>query len=809
MNQQYDLMSPNLLVSVMDKIDTPMVLINIAGCVTYANAAILKRLSPDGADYQGRVFTDISDGVQTGAFQRSHCVITATPNPMHGTVQPLFDAAGTLIGQLFVAVPPFMQTWSNLDELQNREMRWETAMETGGQAVWDTWDTAGDFYVSQTWYDIRRIDADRYPIQDHNWTDHIHPSDLPHVLSELERQTAGETDDVNYQYRCRYDDGDWIWIQSRGRVVTRDRDGVPERTIGTDTNITAFKQIEAGYEALTERLKLAMEVSEIGLWHFQLEKGQVHWDDQMLAIYGIEDEQHMRPQAEWLDTIYPDDREPMMAYSENCLRQKSDFSKDYRILRPSGEVRHVRSRARYLENHDHSGPSFLGVNIDITDDIAKTNALEKARAAMEFESRHDPLTGLANRRKLDEVHSQIIAQAAHNAATPDFAVLHIDLDRFKEINDTHGHAAGDAVLVHVAHLIKRIVADAGLVARVGGDEFVVLIDGQSPAGWLDDLAQKLITATRMPYNFEGEQLCFGMSIGIALHDPDQQSQTATFVAADLALYQAKQDGRNCARHFEPRMREAETLRRLSNRDIERALRNGEFTTRYQPQFCAKTRQIVGAETLVRWDSPDHGLLTPDKFLPAATANGLIARIDDFVMQQALADLKQLDEMGLDLPRISVNISGARLHDPALKDKIHTLHIPAGRLSIELLETTFLDVNEPVLMANLDMLRDRGVALEIDDFGSGHASILGFLRIAPERLKIDRDLIAPIDTSKGQRKIVAAVVEIAKLSKAEVIAEGIETATHARIATAIGCDILQGYGLARPMDKAALITLLSD
>jgi len=807
MNKQTDLSSPNLLVSVMDKIDTPAMVIDIAGKISFANAAMLRRMNHDLHAYIGTYFADISEGLEKEAFHRSHCTVTAGPYPLLGLVQPLFDDNKSLIGQVFFAQAPFAQTWTNLDELQDREMRWETAIESADQAVWDMWESKDQHFVSDNWFNLRGIAKTKNLPANHNWLDLVHPADLDAVKSAIQSEKRGETDEVNYQYRFKHGDGHWIWIQSSGRVVMRHPDGTPDRVIGTDTNITQFKKIEAQSKTQTERLRLAMEVSQIGLWHFQFDRGSVHWDDQMLDIYGISDGVHLRPKDEWTDTIHPDDLDRMLKYSEQCMATQSDFRQDYRIVRPTGEVRHIRSRARFMQDHNNEGAGFLGVNIDITEDVTKTLALEKARAAMEYESRHDPLTGLANRRKLDEVHAEIIRNAQRARSTPAFSVLHIDLDRFKEINDTHGHPAGDAVLVHVAQLIKSVIENKGLVARAGGDEFVVLLDGCHNDAALFAIANRMISLSQVPYPYDSDQLSFGMSIGIATHDSAQSNLAAAFVAADLALYQAKKDGRNCARHFDPKMREAAKSRRLSHQDIDRALSQGEFINFYQPQFCAKTRKLIGAETLVRWNSSEHGLVLPDLFLPAATACGLIGNIDATVLQCALTDLTAWDNQDLGLPRISVNISSSRLRDPTLAQQLSAIDIPKGRLCFELLETTFLEADDTVLSENLSLLRDLGIEIEIDDFGSGHASILGFLKIAPTRLKIDKALIAPITHSKAQRKIVAAIVEIAKLSNAEVIAEGIETEDHARIATAIGCDILQGYGLARPMGRDALTELL--
>lgn len=809
MNMRLALDSPNLLASVLDGSDTPTLLIDVAGNITYANEALLKRLSIGHACTVGAPFSAISEQQPPQGKQRVKCTVTAGRQPIAGIIQPLYDAHNTQIGKAFFALPPFMQTWSDLEDLLDRELRWETALGSAKQAIWDTCNSDGSHYGSETWGQIHGIDDKNSDAHEGHWMHRVHPNDVPTLNAYHQKVETGALDDLYYQYRFKGDDGKWVWIESRGRVVSKQADGTADRIIGTDTNITAFKEIEERIKSQSERLALAIEVSGIGLWQFSLATETVRWDDAMLNIFGITDGKNVRPHLEWLKWVHPDDLERLTTYSENSLNKKTDFLQEYRIVRTDGTVRHLRSMAKYLYDHNGAGPSVIGVNIDITEDVEKTIALEKARATMEHESRHDPLTGLANRRKLDETHEALLAAAESAGVVPAFAILHIDLDRFKGINDTLGHAAGDAVLVHTGRLISNIVRHRGLVARAGGDEFVVLIEQGSSEDLLNDIAHQLISASQAPCYFDGETCSFGMSIGIARYDSRQSGSTATFVAADLALYQAKQDGRNCARHFEDRMRDDATARRLTHRHLSEGLARKEFFNVYQPQFSAKQRKIIGVEALVRWQSSENGLVMPDNFLPASEANGLVGKINAQVLETALCDQISWANHTAQVPRVSVNISSPRLRDPMLEKSLEGLTIPPDKVCFELLETTFLESDSGCLLENLKMLRSRGIEIEIDDFGSGHASIVGFLKIAPKRLKIDRALVKPIVKSKAQRKIVAAIVEIAKLSGAEVIAEGIETEDHARIATAIGCDILQGYGLARPMDHAALCKFLES
>ncbi|MEO1330135.1 MAG: EAL domain-containing protein [Pseudomonadota bacterium] len=431
---------------------------------------------------------------------------------------------------------------------------------------------------------------------------------------------------------------------------------------------------------------------------------------------------------------------------------------------------------------------------------ASREALEDTNKALEHNALHDALTGLPNRRYLD-AHLAAMTEKCR-VTGKGFTILHIDLDRFKEINDTLGHAAGDTVLRHVGEELRASVRDEDFVARIGGDEFVMVVGTADERDAIAARAEALVEKMRRPVPFE-EHLCrFGASVGIASAQGRRCDGKKLLIDADIALYRAKAQGRN-GYAFYSEEDEAGVAQRKSIADgLRRGLEEGEFVPFYQPQICARTKRVVGVEALARWRDPERGLLTPDHFLPVAEDLGVVAEIDAQILAIALDDMNAIEAQGLPRPRVSVNVSSRRLRDAELAQKIRELPIAPGQVSFELLESIFLEEDDAVRFA-IDALRESGIDIEIDDFGTGHASVMSLVRLSPDRLKIDRRFVQPMLDTEPARRLVKAMIEIGDALGVEVVAEGVETDAHIAALSALDCDILQGYGIARPMPVSGL------
>jgi diguanylate cyclase (GGDEF)-like protein/PAS domain S-box-containing protein len=673
------------------------------------------------------------------------------------------------------------------------DSRWITAVLSANQAVWDHDFERNQHYLSDTWRDLRGLTTDDdIPLTTAEWFPTIHENDVAHVAEEWRRIDAGETDVINYKFRQRHKEGHWVWFLSRGRVVRRDDAGLPARIVGTDTDITDIKTVEAESQRMAQRLAVAMEAAGMGRWELNLDTGEAYWDDRMLQILAVKDGRNVRPGEDWLNYVHPDDRDEVYPYLADRLEKRGDIERDYRIVNADGKTIHIRALAKFVDNAE-SGPRYYGVNIDITRDKLQAEELESARALLEYESRHDALTKLANRRKLDEVFSEHLAHRQGGAS-----VMHFDIDHFKQINDTLGHDAGDATLRHAADVLQRHINVNAVVSRVGGDEFVALIFEAVADQELQRTAEAIIREMSVPFYYGSQKCAIGTSIGIATSETCEAEDRSLFINADLALYEAKKAGRGRYRFYAPSMKEEARCRKRTFDALSAGLERGEIICHYQPQFDAVTLELSGLEALVRWET-DFGLVMPHQFLGVAEDMGILAEVDDQVLRRVLHDIERWTRAGIDVPPVSVNVSASRLNDPNFADQLRAFDIPVGMLSFELLESSFLDRKTNVVERNLGVIEELGVNVEVDDFGSGHASIACLLEVLPKRLKIDHALVGPITTSDRQRDLVKNIIGIGHMLGIQVVAEGVESAEHIETLQAMRCDFLQGFGLCRPMD----------
>ena len=485
---------------------------------------------------------------------------------------------------------------------------------------------------------------------------------------------------------------------------------------------------------------------------------------------------------------------------------KPFFAEDGTFLGYRGVGRDLTAEQRVKEKLLTTNLQLQVANVRIEDalaDLRRANALlaernsEMARtqAGIRYAALHDPLTGLPNRRYLDE-RLFTYAEASRREGTS-LAALHVDLDRFRQINDTLGHAAGDAVLRHVAGVLLHSVTAADFVARVGGDEFVVICAG-SELGALETLARRLIAELERPLVFEGRECWFGASVGIAVTTGAQVKPEELLVNADIALDRAKQHGRGGHAFFSTEI-QREIIRYKATADgVLAGLKRAEFVPYYQPQISSDCDRIVGVEALARWHHPVEGLLGPNRFLHVADDLGVAAALDRAILEHAIADLRRWQAAGLTVPKLSVNVSARRLMDRDLIGSVSQLDLPRGLLSFELLESAFLDEVNETISWNIDMLKEMGIDIELDDFGSGHASIVSLVKLGPDAIKIDRELVSSITEDRTRCGLVSSIIEICRSLRTRVIAEGIETGAQAELLHDLGCDALQGYHFAKPM-----------
>ena len=421
-------------------------------------------------------------------------------------------------------------------------------------------------------------------------------------------------------------------------------------------------------------------------------------------------------------------------------------------------------------------------------------------------AQRDALTGLANRTALRDQLAERLAQAEKN--NQPVAVLYVDLDRFKAVNDTLGHPVGDLLLRKVADRFKSALRDGDTVARLGGDEFAVIQSETLQPDGATSLATRLVDLIGRTYAVDGHMLHIGASVGIAIHPNDGSEPDVLFKKADLALYRAKAEGRSCYRFFESGMDERMQSRRSMEIDLRRALAFKQLEVEYQPQIDLATNIIVGFEALIRWHHPERGRVSPADFIPLAEEIGVIVPIGEWVLRTACKEAASWPEP----VSVAVNFSPVQFRDGKLVDTIISAlahsGLPATRLEVEITEGALLENGEGVLRS-LNRLRAIGVHVSMDDFGTGYSSI-GYLQKFPfDKVKIDQSFIRDIDTSPERQAIVRAITSLASTLGMNTTAEGVETEAELDCVRAEGCTNVQGYLTGRPLTAESAAALVAS
>lgn len=501
----------------------------------------------------------------------------------------------------------------------------------------------------------------------------------------------------------------------------------------------------------------------------------------------------------WFRPMHPEDRQRIQAQIPTT--GGDDFDGEFRLLF-GDEVRHMHMRSRQVL--DAQGQPFrrAGIVQDVTE-----RKLQEAR--IERLAYHDPLTGLPNRSLLMDRLGQALAQAQRHQGL--LALLFLDLDRFKNVNDTLGHLLGDRLLCQVAERLRTALRECDTIARLGGDEFVVLLTDVQDVADAAHVADKLLAALAAPFVLGERELHINASLGVSLYPRDGQDADALLKYADTALYKAKEGGRNAYRFFSPDMDiEAHQRLRLEN-DLRRAASRGELSLHYQPQVVLSDGQVFSLEALLRWHHPVEGWIPPDRFIPLAEDTGLIHALGEWVLDTACQQMRQWQAQGLTNLRVAVNLSAHQLRRPGLDQCVQQALARSGlspaSLELEITESSMMQ-DPAQSLALLRRLRSLGVHLSIDDFGTGYSSLAHLTELPLQRLKIDRSFIAGLPADDRSAAIVEAVIAMARRLGLAVLAEGVETAEQCQLLKRSGCDEMQGFLLARPVPAEQVPALLA-
>ncbi len=553
---------------------------------------------------------------------------------------------------------------------------------------------------------------------------------------------------------------------------------------------------------------LNIEGNSEGLWHWDLLRNKLRVSKGWAAILGWDpDDLGDRPR-DWFSLIHPYYVGGVrMDLAAHLKGQKDQFECEYRIRHRNGTYRWVLCRGRAVRDKRGNAVEISGVQTDVTRLIEVENRLVE-------DALHDRLTGLPNRNFFQARLDQAVEEQRRDQRLR-FAVLFLDLDRFKDINDSLGHMLGDELLTSTSKRLRECVGPDDFVARFGGDEFVILLERTRERNEAEEMALRIQKSLEFPFLLDGHQVVVNASVGIVVSDPNLYSAEELIRNADIAMYQAKTEGKAKSKVFTPVMsKKIERSWKLEN-DLRRAIARNELTVAYQPQICPRSGKILGAEALLRWTREDGQIISPAEFIPLAEKSDLILQIGEWVLMQACKEAVRWAEFtgeSANAVKISVNISGRQLLQPEFPSLLESIVRDTGldprTLELELTESVLVDSMKktPAVLGQLSRL---GTKLAIDDFGTGYSSMRYLRDLMPDVIKIDRSFVAGVGRERSAGALAKGMIGLAHDLGLTVIAEGVEDNLQLSFLQRHDCDLVQGYLASRPIPPEALRALLRE
>ena len=675
---------------------------------------------------------------------------------------------------------------------------WRHAIERAQLGLWDWNLLTDDCFYSASWFSMLGYCESDFRQDSQLWLSLTHPDDRERAIRSGEWHLAGETDSIETELRLRHKDGSWVWVLDRGGVIEWDDAGRPLRAVGVQTDITAQKLTEAGLAQANTHIKLALDASSVGIWQFDADTQKSYWDNRTREIFGLEPGEWALPPSIWHSFLHPDDKESAEKAHALPVSGETPTKVCYRIVQRDGSVRHIETLCTLHEVPGSSG-RLVGTVRDITEQYQRQQELVYA-------AKRDALTGLLNRANFEEELAQRIARAE----TQSFAIYYIDLDYFKALNDTLGHAAGDAALKGVAMRVQDAVP-MGVMARLGGDEFALAL--QLSDGVPAETAETVLRAIQQPSpDGMSAQMPLGASIGVAVVATPGVQVADVLARADDACYAAKTAGRNrWILEADLPSSSGMTAAALAM-DLTSAMEDGRLVLYGQEiRALAQPGQPTGMiEVLARMTSRGGKFIPPAEFIPAAERFGMAAAFDRYIIRTALRNFGRYmgGRGGITL---GFNLSAHTLSDPMLWEFIEAAATQTGAP----LENIVFEITETAAFTNVaaaesfvQKAKKRQCRVSLDDFGAGLSSFAYLRRFPVNSLKIDGSFVENIEANRLDKEIVKSICGIGDALNITIVAERIETAGALNVLTDLGVSLGQGYWLHRPEPLGQLIMRLT-
>ena len=635
---------------------------------------------------------------------------------------------------------------------------------------------------------------------DYDFTD----PELAESFRESDRMAMlGDKPLVNEKWLKFADDGHRGLFETI-KTAMRDSKGEVIGVLGIARDITARKRAERAAKKSKTRLSVTLEATEVSIWDWNIPRDRWYVSRSYFTSLGYPHEPGQPNRAVWLSRIHPEDRSNVRHEIDEALTGNSrGYEYEARILHADGTYRWISVRGRVvLRDTRGLATRMVGVRIDITE---HKEAEERIQRLAHF----DALTGLPNRTLLDDRVTYAIGMAQRKQES--IAVLILDIDKFKNINDTFGHGIGDELLMEVARRIKSRTREDQTVARIGADEFILVLPCTDANG-AAHVAQQLLETLSNRYRIEQLELVVTLSIGIAMYPGDGGDFDGLLKCADTAMHRAKEDGRNRYVFFTAEMQAISARKLLLENALRNALERSELRVHYQPQVSLAHGQITGAEALLRWTHPDLGAVPPSEFIAVAEDSGQILQIGTWVLRSAVNQLKVWLDSGLPPMTMAVNLSSVQFRHPNLPELVRQIlaeaNVPPHYLELELTERVAM--GDPLgVIAVMNNLHQLGVRMSIDDFGTGYSSLNYLKRFRAYKLKIDQSFVSGVTDDLEDKGIVRAIINLADSLGLRTTAEGVETAEQLTFLRAQGCDEAQGYYFSKPLPADGFEALVRD
>lgn len=625
------------------------------------------------------------------------------------------------------------------------------------------------------------------------------PEDRAHVSRTIHRALE-KNESFDVEYRIERADGRVCWVLERG-VGIRDASGRLAWIEGYIQDISERMAANAMLREAVRRYSSIFEHATEGIFQTTPEGRYLDANPALARIYG-----HASPDA-LIDHLHDISRQLYVLPERRAefvrLMQEHGAVRNFesQVFRHDGRIIWISENARAVKNADGSVQFFEGTVVDITE-------RRQHEAELEYQASHDSLTGLPNRSLLRDRIEQAIAKARRDNKR--VAVVFVDLDHFKLINDSLGHHVGDRLLLEVADRLMTCVRSHDTVARQGGDEFVLVLTEQHGEDESLAIVSRLLDVISQPWVDEGQEYGLSCSVGISCYPKDGDDPDALLRCADAAMYQAKASGRSTYHVYTPELNQAISERLELENSLRHALERDEFRVYYQPRIAVASGHIIGAEALIRWDCPGKGLIPPDSFISIAEETGLIIPIGQWILQEACRQNSAWQQAGLLPISISVNLSPIQFRHAGLvqsvADALQQANLHPACLELELTESFVMHDAERINVA-MQALKALGVDIAVDDFGTGYSSLSYLKRFPVDRLKVDKSFVRDIDSDPDDAAIVRAIITLGHALGLKVVAEGVETRAHLEFLQQHGCDELQGYYFSRPVPAAEMEALL--